>query len=301
MLWIEPSAVCNLHCPGCPTASGQERGGVMSLDRFERILGMLPKTVRLLNLWHRGEPLAAPEFPEMVAAAAKKGIRVQTYTNGVLLTRNNIAHRLVKASLTGISIAVDGPDEETYQRYRPGGTLADLAAGVKALAEAKRELKTRRPRIIIECLVSRQTTAQFAQVKRLALEWGADEVLFKTLRVGDLNYSDSRDELPDDRRLWRYEIADGGLKMKRKRESCLRLGYSFVVAWNGDIYPCCFYLKSFAPFGNIFESGFSDVWRKGALSEFRKVVAEDRDRIPMCRNCTEGLTRLYVDPIRKGF
>lgn len=299
MLWIEPSAVCNLRCTGCPTACGMEAGGLMSLDDFQSILGRIPRTVRMLNLWHRGEPLAAPDFPEMVAAAALRGIKTQTLTNGTLLARNSTAERLVDAKLTRISIAVDGADEATYRAFRPGGALAEVEAGVRALAAAKRARSSKRPRIVVECLVGRQGTAQFESIKRQAFEWGADEVKFKTLRIENLaDVPVALARLPEDPRLWRYDLTQNGLRMKRIRSGCRRLAYTTLIAWNGDIYPCCFYLKSFAPFGNIFEEPFDAIWSESKLTEFQKIVAAERDSIPMCRNCTEGLPYLYVNPLQ---
>ncbi len=272
----------------------------MSLETFRLILDKLPPTVRRLNLWHRGGPLAAPDVPEMVAAASARGIRTHTHTNGTLLRHNDAARRLVKARLTGISVAVDGADEETYQRFRTGGTLADVAAGIQALAEAKRDLHSRYPKITVECLVGNQDPAQFAAIREMAMSWGANNVKFKTLRIEDLNATEEAlQELPQDPGLRRYDLVDGTLKMKRTRNSCRRLAYSFLIAWNGDVYPCCFYLKSFAPMGNVFEQPFQEVWRKGMLVELQEIVKAGRDRIPMCRNCTEGLPCLYADPSKE--
>jgi radical SAM protein with 4Fe4S-binding SPASM domain len=298
MLWIEPSAVCNLRCPGCPTMLGHDQGGVMSLKVFQGVLERIPVTVRLLNLWHRGEPLAAPDFPEMVAAATKRIIRTHTHTNGILLTHNDAARRLVEARLTQISIAIDGADEATYQAWRPGGSLKQVALGIKALAGAKRDLNSKHPYITVECLVGNQPKEQFARIKELALKWGANTVKFKTLRINDLNNTpEALKHLPENHRLWRYDVVNGRLQMKRTRSNCARLGYSALIAWNGDLFPCCFYLKGFAPMGNLYQTSFKELWNTGQLAEFRQVVNKKRDRIPMCRNCTEGLPNLYIDPL----
>ena len=269
----------------------------MSLTVFRQILDRIPITVRILNLWHRGEPLAAPDFPEMVAEASRRRIKAHTHTNGILLTRSDIAGRLVDARLSQISIAMDGGTEESYQARRPGGTLAGVIQGIEALAEAKRRAKSPYPRIVVECLVGNQPEEEFLSVRKMAVEAGANAVKFKTLRLENLDdLQTALTELPADRKLWRYEIAGDRLRMKRTRSTCRRLGFSTLIAWNGDIYPCCFYLKFFAPFGNILESRFKDLWFGDSLAKFREVVRQDRDKIPMCRNCTEGLPYLYVNP-----
>lgn len=299
MLWIEPSAVCNLRCPGCPTAAGQQQGGVMTLPIFRQILDRIPITVRILNLWHRGEPLAAPDFPEIAAETSRRHLKAHTHTNGILLTRGDIAARLVDARLSQVSIALDGGTEESYQARRPGGTLAGVIQGIEALAEAKRRANSLFPRIIVECLTGNQPVEEFLSVRKLALDAGANAVKFKTLRVENLeDVQTALKELPANKKFWRYNVVGNYLQMKRTRSTCRRLGFSTLIAWNGDIYPCCFYLKFFAPFGNILESRFKDLWRSDSLTKFREVVDKDRDKIPMCRNCTEGLPYLYVDPLK---
>jgi len=297
MLWMEPSASCNLDCPGCPTTAGRG-GGVMHLEDFIHVIDQTP-WLRFLNLWHRGEPLVAPNFPDMVAEASRRGIWTQTYTNGLLLSKNNLAERIVTAGLNRITIGVDGPDEETYSRIRLGGSLADVEAGVQALLEARKKQRSSKPKIIAECLVSRQSPEQFQAVREMALAWGCDKFLFKTYKVSDIDEpNDTVKLLPDDTELWRYKRVNGCLVMKRTRDNCRRLAYSAVIGWNGEVLPCCFSTNDLHSFGNAFQQPFREIWeiwRGKTIREFQHVVNNgSRDKIPMCRNCTEGLKRLYL-------
>ena len=293
MLWVEPSAACNLDCEGCPTAAGRG-GGVMGYRDFARIIDRTP-WLKLVNLWYRGEPLAAAELPEMVAEATRRSVRSQTHSNGILLGRGDLAQRLVEAGLTRITIGIDGPDEETYRNVRQGGTLAEVEAGVRTLVEARQKRRSRQPRIIAECLLSRQTSGQLRRVRETALAWGCDVVRFKTYRVPDIDdLEHAVSLLPDDPGLWRYQRRDGRLVMKRSRQSCRRLAYSALVAWNGDVYPCCFDVTGEYTMGNLLREPLPDIWRGERFTEFRRRVRNSRNGIPMCRNCTEGLPRLYI-------
>ena len=294
MLWMEPSASCNLDCPGCPTAAGRG-GGIMHLEDFIHVIDQLP-WLRFLNLWHRGEPLVAPEFPDMVAEASGRGIWTQTYTNGLLLSKNGLAEKIVAAGLNRITIGVDGPDEETYSRIRQGGSLADVETGIRALLEARKKQRSNKPKIIAECLVSRQSPGQFQAVREMALAWGCERFLFKTYKVPDIDEPDDAVRLlPDDPELWRYKRVNGSLEMKRTRDNCRRLSYSAVVGWNGEVLPCCFSTNDLHSFGNAFQQPFREIWRGKTIREFQHVVnSGSLDRIPMCRNCTEGLKRLYL-------
>ena len=294
MLWVEPSGACNLKCQGCPTGTATG-SGVMHLYDFIGLIDQLP-WVKLLNLWHRGEPLMAPDFPDIVAEASRRGIRTQTHTNGTLLNRNDTARRLVESGLTRITIGIDGADEDTYRSFRSGGSLELVEAGVRALVDARAKLKSRKPKIIAECLVSNQNQTQFTAVEKLAVSWGCDAVKFKTYYIDDLyNTENALENLPENRAFWRYNLSDGGLKMKLTRIKCRRLAFSAVVAWNGDVLPCCFDSEAKFVFGNAFREPWKEIWKGEKIREFTSNVNKGkRDMIVMCGNCTEGLNRLYI-------
>jgi radical SAM protein with 4Fe4S-binding SPASM domain len=293
MLWMEPSANCNLDCPECPTAASRI-GGQMKFQGFVRVIDQIP-WLRLINLWFRGEPLVAPDLPDMVAECTRRRILTQTHTNGILLSHQDRAARLVEAGLTRVTVGVDGADDETYRRIRTGGSLKEVEDGIKALVQARRRLHKRRPKIIAECLLSNQRPEQFRQVRALALSWGADEVKFKTFRVSkpdDLEASLAL--LPRDPALWRYERRDGALAMKGRCSRCRRLSWSAVVAWDGEVYPCCFWTHTFASMGNAFRAPWKEIWRGEDLRRVQMTVNAKRQAIPVCRNCTEGLKALYL-------
>lgn len=267
----------------------------MSLDGFTRLLDQL-KWGKMLLLWHRGEPLVAPDFPEMVALASKCGIKTVTHSNGILLSRQDRAERLVQAKLTRISIGLDSASEEGYSKIRKGGSLGDVILGVKALLQAREKHHAKYPRIEAECLVSNQSSEELRAVRQLAREIGFDAFRFKTFRVSQPgNLEASLAELPQDHRLWRYKLRDGKLVMKRTRENCLRLGYSAVIAYNGDVLPCCFDALARFTFGNAFRQPFEEIWKSKLAKDFQKKInSGNRDACPICRNCTEGLKRLYL-------
>ena len=268
----------------------------MPLDDFKRLLDNIPKSVKLLNLWHRGEPFAASDFPEMVSAATDRGIRTQTHSNGTLLAKTGLAGRIIQSQLNRISISVDGLDQETYVHYRSGGRLSDVKKSILELVEQRRQAESKFPKIIVECLVGRQTTDQFRRIKEMVMSWGVDAVRFKTYRVPDINNVETATTLlPDDPKLWRYKKMNGHLVPKKRYNICLRIAWSALIAYNGDVLPCCFDAEAKFVFGNIFKQPFNEIWTGKRFEQFRRVVMKRGDQKPaMCQNCTEGLRRLYL-------
>ena len=267
----------------------------MHLKDFIHVIDQLP-WLRILNLWHRGEPTVAPDFVAMVAEASRRRIWTQTHTNGILIARDDLADRIVEAGLNKITIGIDGSDEETYSMVRRGGSLAEVEAGVRALVSARSKRKSRKPKIIAECLLTRQAQDQFQTIYDMALSWGVDKVLFKTYRVPDLdNLDEVLKRLPDNPKLWRYRKTNDHLEMNGALTRCHRLAYSAVIAWNGEVLPCCFSTNDFHSMGNSFKQPWKEIWKSQTLREFQRVVnSGGREKIPMCRNCTEGLKRLYL-------
>src|SRR5262249_50956512 len=72
---IEPTNLCNLACPTCPTGTGKIKPlPQMSLERFDAVITALSPRLRNLALWHYGEPLLNRELPAMIARAKTAGV-----------------------------------------------------------------------------------------------------------------------------------------------------------------------------------------------------------------------------------
>jgi len=71
---IEPTNICNLRCPLCPTGRG-EKGrskGKMSLDKFKRIIDEIGDYLYDIELDNWGEPLLNKDIFELIRYANEK-------------------------------------------------------------------------------------------------------------------------------------------------------------------------------------------------------------------------------------
>ncbi len=81
---IEPTSLCNLKCPLCPSGNGsltRERAR-LDFDTFKTIIDRLPDSIRMLQLWNQGEPFIVRELPEMIRYAKRRDVYIVTSTNG---------------------------------------------------------------------------------------------------------------------------------------------------------------------------------------------------------------------------
>ena len=101
----------------------------MSLERFVRILDMLPHAYRI-TLVGLGEPLMHAEVASFVAEASARGRRVALVTNAMYLDEQ-LASQLLKAGLASIAFSIDTDDQDLADEVRPGSSLSRIFNNIK--------------------------------------------------------------------------------------------------------------------------------------------------------------------------
>jgi len=156
--------LCNLRCKMCgqwgdsgiyradgfsdsATDGEKERNRIRELIGANRQLA-LPDYVRLLDelapsrpiiSLFGGEPLLYPDILPLVREIKSRGLTCTVITNGGRLER--YAKELVEAGIDSIAVSIDGPPE-VHDRIRgQKGSFEAAAAGVRAIAKWRRELK----------------------------------------------------------------------------------------------------------------------------------------------------------------
>ena len=125
MMMVEPTNLCNLKCPLCPSGNGEmtRTRGKMGLEDFKKLIDESGDYLILLMLWNQGEPFINTDFVEMVRYAHGRGIPTLTSTNGHYVRNLDQARAIVDSGLDELILSMDGVDQETYERYRVGGEL----------------------------------------------------------------------------------------------------------------------------------------------------------------------------------
>ena len=148
VLTIEPTNMCNLHCPLCTTGSGEmERvSGRMSLETFKNIMDKMGNDIFFLLVYHQGEPYMNKYFFDFVEMAKQKNIYVTTSTNGHYFTDQNI-RKTLECGLDSMIVSIDGVDQNSYEKYRVGGQLDRVLTGTQNLI-AERKIRNQRTPLI---------------------------------------------------------------------------------------------------------------------------------------------------------
>ncbi len=127
---------CNLACAHCYLDAGTRRDGSgaeittgESKALLDRIAALSTDTLVVLT---GGEPLLRPDFHELAAHAAHRGLTVVAGTNGTLLD-DAAVRALKKAGVQGVGISVDSLAASYHDRFRGrDGAWAQTMAGIEA-------------------------------------------------------------------------------------------------------------------------------------------------------------------------
>ena len=286
---VEPTNICNLHCPLCTTGAGDMRrpGGKMTMETFQHLLDLLGRDIFFLLIYHQGEPYINNDFLSFIKSAKQQSIYVTTSTNGHYFTENYI-RQTIESGLDSMIVSVDGANQESYEKYRLGGQLNKVLEGTARLITERNRLGKKHPLVSIQFLVTKHNIQEIAEVKKIATEIGADRFLVKNIEVH--NVEEGKTWLPDDPQLSRYHFDGENLVIKgNSKKSCPRPWMSTLVNWDGSLVPCCFDKNGDHLMGNMDSSReFLTIWQNKSYRDFRRNLLNDRGSIEICRNCNMG-------------
>jgi MoaA/NifB/PqqE/SkfB family radical SAM enzyme len=128
---VEPSSRCNLACTLCPVTVGLEREqGLMEFATFKKVIDEIGDYLFTLLLWDWGEPFLNPAIYDMIACAARKGIKTISSTNAHLFARQESADKVIRSGLDTLICAVDGITQKPISfTVSADGSGASTASG----------------------------------------------------------------------------------------------------------------------------------------------------------------------------
>jgi len=288
-LGIEPTSICNLQCPECPTGANllKRPRGSITVEHYRAMVNQLSAHLIYLNLYIQGEPFMHPQFEELVRIAAKKKIYTSTSTNGHFIDRDR-AEKVVKAGLRRIIFSLDGATQATYSVYRIGGDIEKVIAGIEHVLLAKRHLKVRFPIVVLQFLVFKHNEHELSAIRQLAYGLGVDKLEIKTAQFND--FGNGKVEPPSNILFSRYRNHMTQELKNQVYNHCWRQWHSAVVTWDGQVSPCCYDKDAEYYYGNVFRNSSGHVFGSEKDLKFKKTVLLDKGRIKMCNNCPEGRT-----------
>jgi MoaA/NifB/PqqE/SkfB family radical SAM enzyme len=223
--------------------------GSISLDLYRSLIAELGDYLCELEFYNWGEPLLCKHIYTMVEEAHARGISTTISTNFSFPFDAARAERLVASGLTVLGVSIDGARQDTYERYRVGGKLERVLANCRLVAEAKRRLGARTPRLVWEFHVFEHNVGDVEEARRLARELDMEISVDKGWVIGP-------EWAPEGE--WRFFD-------QPKPVRCPFLWGFAVVNNDGGVAPCC---------GTFFSD--DDMGRVGDGVRFERVWNDER-------------------------
>lgn len=282
---LEPTNLCNLNCPVCETGDNSIRRvrGSMSVEDFKVIVDKLGKQVNTMLLYWMGEPFLNGDIYDMIDYAAQRGVWVSSCTNGEFVK----AKEVIGAGIGEVSFQLGGMDRKTHAQYRVKGNLPKTLENLDETVREKYQQGSE-SKVVAGFIVMKHNEAEVEAFLEHCIYRRVDkaEVISPCVRTVE----QGREFLPENDEYWLYDRQefDRGVLVPKivPRNSCPWIYYSTVVAWNGDVYPCCRDVHGEHLMGNILQEDLRDIWNGERYRQFRKRIATDQANVGICRLCS---------------
>jgi radical SAM protein with 4Fe4S-binding SPASM domain len=286
-LMLEPTRRCNLRCPLCITGRGEVvRAPDLSAAQFRMILDQFEGGCRSIVFHNYGEPLLNRELPDMIAYAKAQGSEFTTLSTNATLLDDWWCEKLATCGLDEIVVAVDGLTQETYERYRVGGKLSKVTAGIRRLVNRVRE-RGSALQVMMQFIVFKHNEHEVDRV----FDYGADLGVHRvTIKISG-SASRTAEFRPSNKAYLAVNRSAA-----RSGPLCDWVFKTLVVNTDGEVMPCCWAgHKSQYSMGNVYRQPVAEIWNSERYRELRRAVTEREGLWPICvSKCLTGEQSLHI-------
>jgi len=169
---IDPTNICNEKCKWCCWEEHRKDKTTMSEELLDKIVHNLARVgVKSINWTGGGEPLINKYVPKFMEMAKNLGMENGIFTNGILLTSENIP--LLVKNCTWVRISFGAATPETFLKCHGTNDFYKIIENIKKLVSVKKELKSD-VTIGISMLVDVDNYHELYQVAILSKNLGVD-------------------------------------------------------------------------------------------------------------------------------
>jgi radical SAM protein with 4Fe4S-binding SPASM domain len=224
----------------------------------------------------------------MISYAKENGLLVHTSTNGHYLNTKEQARKVIDSGLDSLIVAVDGIDQQTYEKYRKNGSLQSVINAVENLVTERTSLGVSHPRITLRFIVMKHNEHQLDQVEKFAKDLGVDALTFRSavVRRSNVDFEESLTPLSAEYKRFNPKRATTvGSGTKSLNSYCHRPYANLTVFSNGDVVTCENDFNATLPLGNVAEQSIWNILTSYKAKEFYKAFSKDLDQFVFCKEC----------------
>ncbi|MBP9679829.1 MAG: SPASM domain-containing protein [Bacteriovorax sp.] len=277
-VYIEISNICNLQCSFCPVVDRDKL--VMGLELFEKIIVQVAPFTEQVCLHLMGEPLAHPQFLEIVKICEKYQVKINLTTNGILLNRykellsESAAFHQINFSIHSFK---DNFKDKSIIPY-----LLDILNFTKLAYERRPELYINyRLWNIFETTTQNESNkeilASIAHFFGIEIKEDIDVGSIKSKRIWNRTYLhfDSRFE-------WPHPL----MPIQSQKGFCHALSSHIGIHADGTVVPCCLDKEARLHLGNCSSKSLEDILNGVRARTMREGFAQKKLAEDLCQRCT---------------
>lgn len=290
---IEPVGKCNFKCIHCPTGSDPNNRGILSKDRFDKIVSQFVAAKyipRVVVLYHGGEPLLNKNLSQYIRALKELGVSKTVITTNASLLTEERSKELIVAGLDEIKISFDGESSDENDHIRRNGKFYANADNVKAFCRLRKALGHANPSIIISNvrICNKDTLKTLNENQQVSFQHPPK---YLTEYFGEEYNEMEFRSFPA--MIWpgfeRFENLDVILFDKTKPKYCGSMFETCTILSNGNVVLCCYDLHGELVLGNVFKESIFHIWSSKTYSEIRANFKK-QEYCDFCKKCN------YVSP-----
>ena len=281
-LYIEISNICNLQCTFCPEVIRDKK--IMPVADFRKLAEQAKPMTKQVCLHLMGEPLAHPDFSQIMSICDELGLRVFLTTNGTLIKRH--AEALAQwCSLDQINFSVHSyfanPEKQTLGDYlKPILEFCDKAS----------------PEFYINLRLWNLQKTNFQKDQNLRvfdilnrhfnveLNENVDVKMNKSKKIRGKTYVHFDTEF-----IW----PSLEQPLRSKEGSCYGLRKQLAIHANGDVVPCCLDKETVLKIGNAHVNTLKEILKSDRAVAIKKGFEQNKLIEDLCQKCQ------YADRFRK--
>jgi MoaA/NifB/PqqE/SkfB family radical SAM enzyme len=177
---FQNTLLCNLRCPHCQTHGVEEHRKYyntinMPHEMLTRVAHEVLPTADEYLFTVSGEPLASPNFTQLLLEFFPYCAKIELHTNGTLITPE-ILTNLIPAT-KGIHISIDGATQLMVEATRKGAKYKKLLQNIKLLTKTVDLLPDKlKPLIYFGCTILGSNIRELPEIVELAYLLGVPKV-----------------------------------------------------------------------------------------------------------------------------
>jgi radical SAM protein with 4Fe4S-binding SPASM domain len=277
--YIEISNICNLQCTFCPEVQRDKK--ILSPGKFQEILRQVLPHTEQICLHLMGEPLAHPEFKDILNICNQEGAVIHLTTNGTLLQKFGFDLFFNAPSIRQINFSLHS--------FKDNFPDKDVRPYLYDILQFSREALTQRPELYINYrLWNLDNVVEGKDENQAMIDAICEFFQIPINEKIDVRFKKNKNLCG---RIYfhfdtKFEWPSLNAPHQGEKGFCHALSQQIGIHADGTIVPCCLDKEAGIALGNILETPFSEILKSPRLNKIKQGFQKHQLTEELCQKCT---------------